>query len=94
MLGNTQQILEFIETDILKSGSASLVAAMAHFVERHDEIPCLGQFNQALAQMSTPLVCDAGNHTLKTGDPGAEQFELTLADLLSVCDSYVASLGD
>ena len=92
MLGDIKQIREFIETGILKSGSVSLVAAMAHFVERHDEIPCLGQFNQALAQMAMPLVFDADTLALKLGDSGAEKVELSLADLMSVCSSYVASL--
>jgi hypothetical protein len=93
MLGETQQIREFIETSLWTSGSASLVAAMVNFVERNDEIPCLRQFNQALAQMSTPLVLDEGTHTLKIGDLGAEQIELTLAQLMAACDRYIARLG-
>jgi hypothetical protein len=93
MVGESQEIREFIETRIRSSGSASLVEAMADFAQRHNSVPSLGLFNRALELVPTPLVLVADTHSLKPDELGTSQLELTLAELMSVYDQYTGGFG-
>jgi hypothetical protein len=92
MVGANHQIREFIEASIWSAGSASLVEAMADFADSHHAIPCLSQFNRALAEFAAPLVLEKSTHTLKIGDFGTKPVALTPAEFMSVYDEYAADL--
>ena len=91
MAGQVEQLRNFIQGRLDNSDKVSLVDAVAYFDYYHHAIPSTWRLNQALAELTVPVMLSLdGLHLARCGNASSAQ--LSDSDMSRIVEEYMIAL--